>query len=474
MKKLILFHPTMICYALIMVTALLSCRKSMPIATLSEQDKFLSVARSWFLENLATKSPDYHADNPRNARTLQKKQIGWQSAGMVLFRGRPALLAPVIPSKEIFIRADWAGNNIVRLGNEQKLLLYQDTTRLWHAELLTFLPDTNFLGSHNQQFFSGIILVDDWCGNPIRKILYTRDRQAAYLLDAHASLDTTRSKNLPEAVMPATIIRSCTYIYGYNYAPGTGDDRTYWVESVGCTTMNIPDNLEGGGNGYGGLGGAGGGGGLSGGLATSPVIFRPRLIISNLQMYLKCFQLVPGATYQVTLCVDQPEPGKRTPWVFTNDGSSGSIDPFDVGHTFVILTENMPGGWSITRNIGFYPSTDVTPFSNAVPAVLNDDGSHTYNIGANYTLSSTLFFALLNTIPNAAARNYQANTYNCTNFALDVLAGGHIYLPHTIGRWAGGVGVDPGDLGEDIRTHDFVGMTRITNPGIHPSVGECD
>src|SRR5581483_7193720 len=232
--------------------------------------------------------------------------------------------------------------------------------------------------------------------------------------------------------------QTCTYIYGYNYAVGAETDGEYWVEFVGCTSMYLPETVDacGGGSSYSGVGG---GGGMSNtnkaNLAAAPVVLSPTHIIVDIQDYLKCFQSTPGATFQVTVCVDQPSPGSRNPWVISfTDGASGS-GATSAGHTYLILTENMPDGRSITRNVGFYPSKNVTPFSTPVPGVLNNDEVSPFNIAGQYNINNTLFFAMLQYIINAAGDYYQVNTFNCTNFALDALAAGHIYLPHTIGYW---------------------------------------
>src|SRR6185503_12793482 len=118
-------------------------------------------------------------------------------------------------------------------------------------------------------------------------------------------------------------------------------------------------------------------------------------IIVDIKDYLKCFQNTPGATFQVTVCVDQPSPGSRTPWVIKlNDGSAG-FGASSAGHSYLILTENMPGGWSITRSVGFYPSKSITSFSPPVSGVLNNDEISPFNIAAQYNINSTLFFAML-------------------------------------------------------------------------------
>ncbi|OJW57138.1 MAG: hypothetical protein BGO55_12530 [Sphingobacteriales bacterium 50-39] len=401
----------------------------------------------------------------------------WSSASVTLFRGHPAVLIPVHFAKDVFVKTTWGGNNCFRLDNQERLLVYQDSSHSWHAERVTSLPDTLYLRS-NQKMFTGMVLVDDYWGNPLNKYHYAPDGTVQRYAPGQTAAAATNPKQITQSVRPEGFIQVCKYIYGYNYAVGNEANGEHWVEFQGCSTMYTPDGAGGAGGGsYGGVV-SGSGGSTSGtipkNLAPYPTILTPTHIIIDIQDYLKCFQNTPGATFQVTVCVDQPTPGSRNPWtVKLNDGSSGS-GATSAGHTYLILAENMPGGWSITRNVGFYPSKGVWPLSDPVPGVLNNDENSPFNIAAQYNINSTLFFAMLQYIVGAASDNYQVNTFNCTNFALDALESGHIYLPHTIGYWIGGSGVDPGDLGEDIRGFDFTGMTRITTPFFHSNLGICN
>jgi len=281
-------------------------------------------------------------------------------------------------------------------------------------------------------------------------------------------------------VKPQGFIQTCTYIYGYNYAAGSPNDGESWVEFQGCSTMYVPDNGSGGGGGssYSGVGVLGGGGMPT---STGMVIKTPPdHPITNLLDYLKCFTNVGGSdhTYKVTIYVDQPVPGSRTPWK-TQDGgpvgSSAAKNLVDVGHTFLTFTEQY-GTTTITRNVGLYPSSAVTPNSPASPGQLNDDENHQYNISATFTVTNADFFIMLYYLQRAADPNfyYNLNAENCTSFALQTLAQAGIFLPNTIGTWWRGSGCNPGDLGEDLRQMTpLPNMTKSTSSGFHFNVGNC-
>jgi len=147
--------------------------------------------------------------------------------------------------------------------------------------------------------------------------------------------------------------------------------------------------------------------------------------------------------------------------------------PVGVGHTFLVFTE-ITGGNVITRNVGFYPGIKVTPISQTAFGTLNNDEMHPYNISGSFVVNGTLFFSMLTYIAQNSGNNYNLSANNCTTFAINTLATGHIYLPSTIGSWPLGIGNDPGDLGEDIRATDFVGMTRSIDQVAHMNIGTCN
>ncbi len=229
------------------------------------------------------------------------------------------------------------------------------------------------------------------------------------------------------------------------------------------------------------VGGGGGGGSTSAANLYKQYNFGgdPRYGI-NLKQFLQCFTNLAGSNYKytITVCVDQPKPGQRDAWSFSNsDGSSGN--PSNVGHTFMILTETTPTG-TTTRNIGFYPSGKAFPGSPNSPGVLINNQEHGYNISLTITMTNSQFFSAINYLSATQNAVYDLNSNNCTSYTLGALNSVGISLPATQGTWSGGGGYDPGDLGEDIRNMNLPSnMTRSTtttsnnNATNHPNTGQC-
>jgi hypothetical protein len=333
----------------------------------------------------------------------------------------------------------------------------------YHYQVLTLIPDSNSI--LHPGTFTGIALTEDWSGNSLigpqrigRPLAASGTSQRPIVADEFA-------------------ITTCDDISGYNYAVGDAANGETW-EETSCTTYDI------GGGGadasyssvssgdYSDVGGGGGG-------ASMIQIAPPNNIISSLPNYFSCFTNVGGSdySYSVSVCVDQPDPGTRTPWAIQDaSGSSASNNPVNTGHAFLILTETS-GSSVITRNIGFYPATKVSPYSQAsatAGGVYNNDQAHEYNISGTMNMTNAQFFQILNYCEDNSAMTYNLNTNNCTTFVLNAMAQAGINLPRTIGSWPGGSGDDPGDLGEDIRTENIPGMTVNTSPASnHMNVGIC-
>ncbi|HWK02183.1 MAG TPA: hypothetical protein VNS58_01040 [Puia sp.] len=465
----------LLCVGLFFTTCKKDTHSSLPNA-----DPFIAKAKAYFL---SVSSATSRADNPR---AVAARTVRWDQATVVNLSVGRAVLVPVRYDKELFIRTTQGGPNNFHLSNLTHLLVYQ-SKGLFHAEVITGFPDTNYLW-HPRGHFSGIVYVEDWVGNALAKYLYEQGGAIRKAVPGSVAAAVPPPAAVSASVSPAAVsvapsnvvtIEVCYQITGYNYSTASPDEGFAWSEAPVCRPSMVPVDDDPVAVDYGdAVGGASGGGGTaSSSSAASFSIAIGHNLIANIADYFKCFINTPFSTYQVMVCVDQPKPGTRDAWTFSaSDGSvdiGGKTNPFDVGHTFLVFTETT-GGNVITRNVGFYPTTLVQPLSPIAKGALNDDEMHAYNISGSFTVSSTLFFNMLTNVEQNSKNTYDLDNNNCTTFAINALAAGHIYLPSTIGSWLFGMGNDPGDLGEDIRATNFVGMTRSTDQTVHMNAGVCN
>jgi len=107
-------------------------------------------------------------------------------------------------------------------------------------------------------------------------------------------------------------------------------------------------------------------------------------------------------------------------------GTSFNMGPNSFGHVALALTKSN-GSQSITQVIGFYPTGSGTAKFNSPSQILNNGGVE-YNISATYTLTAAKFTQVLAYINNPPTQ-YDAENFNCTNFAFEAMKAGGINLP---------------------------------------------
>lgn len=179
---------------------------------------------------------------------------------------------------------------------------------------------------------------------------------------------------------------------------------------------------------------------------------------------LRCFgqNANSNSIFRVKIYVDQVWPGHRSFNLNSSDSSPG--------HVYLGL-EEYSNGETIIRNIGYYPSEIVHPVSPSSPGEAHTD-TRPYDVSLTIEVSWGQFMGIVSAVQSTSQAEYNLNSNNCTHFALNACSNNGISLPQTIGSWWGGGGLNPSDLGEDIRAMALSpGMSRDTNGG-YPAAKE--
>jgi len=399
------------------------------------------------------------------------RQLDWEKAVLKIAGGASSVWVPVHYPRRQYIAISLDRHRLFNTDYLQRLRVWRDGNGEFHAELVSFFPDSNYV--YGQGKFSGIVLVKDWQDHFVKE--YKLEPNGKITKMRPPSL-LGRSANNANSLM---MIQLCYYTEGYN--EGEGVEPYYWTVDLGCEVYDLEEGGHSTGYDDGDQYGDSGSG--SGGTTTDPptapylIVKGPNNIIADIRDYTKCFDNVAGygQHYSVTICVAQPVPGTREPWGFTRTLPAGSADLVSAGHTFLILSQwDMLG--RITRNVGFYPANSANPISPTDKGQLNDDEEHNYNISLTIEMDNSKFFMLLDFIShgNDPGYNYDLNSNNCSSFAIRALRSAGINLPFTMGTWPNGGGYNPGDLGEDIRSISLsAGMTKSTEQISHPNWGIC-
>ncbi|WP_341836853.1 hypothetical protein WJU16_03035 [Chitinophaga pollutisoli] len=165
----------------------------------------------------------------------------------------------------------------------------------------------------------------------------------------------------------------------------------------------------------------------------------PKETVPDIQKYLSCFNGNQSGT--VTFYADQPTAGTNEPVSILGG----------IGHAWIMIEQQLPGGAIVRRSFGFYPQKKVNPFGNkSSAAAIGNDAGHAFNVSWSATLPATQFNALLQSAQSYIHTYHLAN-YNCVNYIIDVAAGGGISLPRNKTNWIVGSGLNPGSFGEDLR-----------------------
>ncbi|MCK6612233.1 MAG: RHS repeat-associated core domain-containing protein [Bacteroidia bacterium] len=151
--------------------------------------------------------------------------------------------------------------------------------------------------------------------------------------------------------------------------------------------------------------------------------------------------------YKMTVHVDQPGTGGD------RDSYEISLDGVDVGHTFITLEKINDDGTITKQTFGWYPSAELNPMGGEIQSkgvIMNDEG-HQYDASKTFNLTEEQFNKTLDYVKQQDGKDYNLDTYNCTDFGQGCSNAGGNKLPDTQGSWPGGAGSNPGDLGEDLK-----------------------
>lgn len=404
----------------------------------------------------------YPSSNPQGlnkVRISETRFPDWQRYKKVRRDGREQIVVPVIYKKDHLIKNSLS-NDLYLLSNISYLLINLTPQGSFKFQLLTIVPQTKIESTS----FSGIIIVESWDGTPQYSYKYENGRKF---------VSAPNNSNL----RTEGVIVINNYMNGYNYSPEDPDGGYAWQEYIGSTYISVPDYYGTGGN-YGEYQDP-----WLGGLSDAePEINPANLIvpagenkITNLSEYTKCFSGGPGTEYEVTVFIEQPVPGSRVPWIIY-DGSKvvrkGSV--YSVGHTFIGIRQKN-GASQIMRNVGFHPSDAVNPISPSTTGELDNDEDSYYDLSLTIPINQSQINNLISYIKNSGNATYDLNTYNCTTFVLDCLKSAGINLPRTEGSWPNGKGLNPADLGEDIRAMKLApNMSRTIKNESHKNTGTCN
>lgn len=188
---------------------------------------------------------------------------------------------------------------------------------------------------------------------------------------------------------------------------------------------------------------------------------KPIIIAKELQ----CFTVTPGAVYTLRININQPNPNHRDPINTTAERP--------VGHTYLTLEQQNPDGTLVARNVGWYPRDFVKPTDGLKAGTYQNDTPTPYSVSLTVRVSPTEFMNAKNYL--TSVKLYGLQEANCTTIGINTFAKANVQLPRTIGVIRSPsnnyssvpthqpplfTGVNPGDLGEDIRALNATAFSK--------------
>ncbi len=163
-----------------------------------------------------------------------------------------------------------------------------------------------------------------------------------------------------------------------------------------------------------------------------------------------------------TECFDITKPARLTIYVEQPVKGSREITAA-IGHTFVGIEQG-----SISRYLGFYPRKAMPSLISDQVAEIHDNSGSPYHVSISTEVTPDQLKRIIDYIVDHP-KTYFLNTYNCSDFGIDIGRKAGLNLPKTIGQYKHFFfkfeGRNPSDLGEDIRAMNPTSTISINKTG---------
>lgn len=199
----------------------------------------------------------------------------------------------------------------------------------------------------------------------------------------------------------------------------------------------------------------------------------PDKVILDLKTDLnRCFGTsCSNCTYSITLYIEQPVPGTRNLY-----GGGGSSSGKNGGHVFIGLTQTDALGNSVSKTIGYYPTSRPSGREEVPGFWYNENNNTIYNISVTYNVTEAQFQTIRTNLGNVYT-SYQVERNNCATTITQALQAAGINIPETPRHQfpLGTLEANPADLGEDLRNNPQGGTFNEVANGQYavPPLSSC-
>jgi len=140
----------------------------------TEQDNFqelinskeIKEAQTYFETEVKQLQEHGHKSQSQPNRKSIYKSLLWDKASIRAISSGHAIIVPIFYDKELYLSKQ---NTYIGLSQMSYAMFYTDADKNWHAELVTSLPDEDYLNKIDcDDEFTGLVLVEDWSGNLLK------------------------------------------------------------------------------------------------------------------------------------------------------------------------------------------------------------------------------------------------------------------------------------------------------------------
>jgi hypothetical protein len=193
-------------------------------------------AKNYFNGNV--KSQENTVANKTNHISSLAKELRWDKAGVIQLSKFKGVVIPVYFTNNWNSKSNLTNSSTrTPINSISKLLIYSDQAGIYHAEVISAYPDSDFVQTASRSF-TGITMIQDWNGGFLKGYKYEKDKTWQMSLSAPSASAGTKTTNSTGVNVQADYLTTCYYNDWYTCDPSTGCVYDY-TEELGCTVTPV-------------------------------------------------------------------------------------------------------------------------------------------------------------------------------------------------------------------------------------------
>lgn len=435
-----------------------------PVATSVDTDLSVSNVKAAYDNEMSIVNESFRKGKSKKEKTI-KKRIDWDGSYFRTLGTKRRLVIPFHLEEEIYVKL--ADSSKVSYSKASLIVASTHKGKV-NFEVVSLLPDTEFLQQKDRKF-SGNIIVENLAGDFIAGYSKSKSSRKA-ITQNKGNMRTTNYCTYFDWYTCASVggqMIGCYYDYTETYCDevddedqgsfsilaGQGSDG-FWREDLDSSIPDYPPTTN----------------NSDPGIEYQMTTNGDRI---DIQKYFNCFDKLPShnATYKVRLCAD----------LVNNENPDELTKLLKPGHAFLTMTKTNDGT-SVSQSFGFYPEIGkVSSFHQPVASQIEDNGAtqHEYNAYIEFEVPNEASFNVMKNMAKSLGNSmqYDLNDFNCTDFALQVINAGiseseQIRVPDWIGPSTGiNYGTTPNGLYKTIAGMKAQGKQNVGVGNWHAPTG---